>query len=88
MNPLNSFVGGTINFGQSLPKRQSLNSILKHRLSLFFRSIVPILIQSLKISSQLIPQVVQLEESLQVQEERTKIVQWLSDFSSSKGLIQ
>lgn len=54
VNPLtglNSFIGQTINYAQSLPKRQSLDPILKHRLSLYFRSLVPILTQSLRITS-------------------------------------
>lgn len=44
--------------------------------------------QSLRITSQLIPQVVQLEKSLSLREEKAEILDWLSELCGSKGLTQ
>jgi len=91
VNPLaglNSFMGQTINYAQSLPKRQSLDPILKHRLSLYFRSLVPILKQSLRITCQLVPQVELLQKSLTANKDRAELQEWLATFTNTKCLTQ
>ena len=62
--------------------------MLKHRLSLYFRSITPVLAQAYSIGAKLQPQVAQLESTLAANREQSNTIKWLLDLANEAGLVQ